>query len=179
MRVLKWVGMVYFVMATVIFFWGCEGMKSPTESNASIQKKKNKNFVSTETHWETEKIIKYRSGGTIKIDKLFSFKVKPKSMSPGEDTPIFCEIDLQGDGTLLFHFEPSLEFNPYAEFTLKWHKINVGEYEILKLYLIEDDGNKVLMSTSNDNSGPYEWDKTGKIVRFEIPHFTLYALSKD
>ena len=180
MRALRWIGLVGIALAMFIIFLGCEKMKAPTDPTASIQKKKNNNVTSTETHWEATKIIKYKGGGKLSIDKLFSLKVKTKSMDTGEDTEISGEADLQPDGSLLFHFEPSgLAFQPSAELTLSWHKLNLGEYETLKLHLIEPDGDRVLIATSNDDSSPYKWDKAGKIVRFDIPHFSLYALSKD
>lgn len=185
MKALKWIGTISVVMAVVIGIWGCEKMRAPTEPTASIEGKKSNDVTSTETFWEASETIEYKNGGKLKIDKLFSLKVKPKSMTDEYNNPV--DENITGavkldNGELLFNFKPDgLTFNPAAELTLKWHKLDVGEWETINLYYLPDgkDGQPVLISDSNDDSGRYKWDKANKVVWFEISHFSLYALSKD
>lgn len=184
MKALKWIGAVSVILAIVFGFWGCEKMRAPIEPTYSIKGKPDDvtpSEESSDTHWEAEKIIKYNSGGILKIDKLFSLKVKHHSMSTEEDTEIFGEADILPDGSLRFHFEPhSLKFNSAAELALQWHKLDVGEWETINLYYFEPTAKEwILVSSSNDEPGRPKWNKKNKIVWFEIEHFSIYALSKD
>ena len=173
---------VAIVLALVIL--GCVSIESPIESSSTIQNTLDNNITTTQTHWEATENIPFKGGGKIEIDQLLSFKIRTKSMSTGVDTKISVTVDLLLDDThqMLFHFEPSgLLFDPSADLTIKWHKLDLREGESLKLYYLPNgiNGEKVLLYDSDNPSKIYKWDKTLKLVHLPISHFSLYALSKN
>jgi hypothetical protein len=190
MKTTRWLQSAVVILISSIGFFGCDSLHAPTQpdinhsvdewTNISAANNQDVDAEDQKTHCEAVKKIKYENGGKLKIDKVFSLQVTTKSMNTGTDTEIFGEADLLPDGTMRFHFEPSgLHFDPPAQLTLKWQKMDVRENDTLKLYYIMPNGQKELISNMNDNSGLFHWDKHGKNVIFEIPHFSLYSLSRD
>ena len=164
-------------------------------NSASVEAlvKKNTRFIPvggskpdiTYGHWQGSKVISNSEGGKLKIDKFYSLKVAPKSMTRNghilDKATISGIADLCPDGSLIFHFQPSgLQFDPPAQIEINWHKMGVKEsQDVNLLWYNPENAEWVTMSDWNDNTGIYKWHKKGKKISFYVNHFSFYSISKD
>ncbi len=186
----KWLLFVIVIAVTSVY-WGCGKMNQVLEPNESVSNISDDAAGLTSwhesngrSHWEAEKVISYKRGGSLIVDKVFRLDVDPYSMSTQENTEIFCEVDgdtQEGKLFLQFHFEPEgLQFNPAAELILNWDKLEISDHESLNLLYWNPEANEwQKVSDWNDASNVYKWNRKGKRISFPIGHFSIYALSKD
>jgi len=133
--------------------------------------------------WRNNALISYQLGGVLLVDGTIRVEVAPRSMSTNRSTWIWGQGERTADGKrLILTFGPhGLEFQPQATLVMMWGNLNAGDDEVVKLYYFDPETQTwQYVSDSNDTGNEYYiWDKLTKSVKLKIPHFSIYAFSKD
>ncbi len=204
MKVKKHLKMVILlvVIVSVVLLPSCGKIKSPLEPgetisvnddvSADVQAKKPKK-IRNESSWSTYKDINLEAAKKLYVELgvvgVFSFVAYAHSIIPPTQDMSKIRITIQATldlrtfakGAIIFNFGPEgLQFTPPAELTIKAERLGklLGRQKF-SLYYYDDKQGRWIKKETVTTLWSSKTSDSEKEVSVEIPHFSLWAISKD